>query len=179
MKYAIIYSSKTGNTKKLADTLKQILPEKSCAYFGDMEHVLGDTAALEQADKIFVGFWTDKGTCDETAAAFLKALRNKEVFLFGTAGFGGDSAYFERILASVEFHLDPSVSLSGSFMCQGKMPLSVRQRYEKMMEMPDHGPNPEAMIANFDRALTHPDAEDLENLKAAALKVLEYAFSLC
>ena len=61
-------------------------------------------------------------------------------------------------------------------MCQGKMPLSVRQRYEKMMEMPDHGPNPEAMIANFDRALTHPDAEDLENLKAAKQSSFPFSY---
>ena len=52
-------------------------------------------------------------------------------------------------------------------MCQGKMPMSVRARYEKMLESPEHVPNVSAMIENFDRALSHPDAEDLAALQAA------------
>ena len=55
----------------------------------------------------------------------------------------------------------------GSFMCQGKMPLSVRQRYEGMKKQPIHLPNLDALIENFDNALSHPDAEDLERLKQA------------
>ena len=52
-------------------------------------------------------------------------------------------------------------------MCQGKMPLSVRQRYEAMKAQPDHAPNLDALIENFDKALSHPDAADLEQLKQA------------
>jgi hypothetical protein len=52
-------------------------------------------------------------------------------------------------------------------MCQGKMPLSVRQRYEGMKKQPIHLPNLDALIENFDNALSHPDAEDLERLKQA------------
>ena len=55
----------------------------------------------------------------------------------------------------------------GSFMCQGKMPMSVRQRYENMKKQPLHLPNLDAMIENFDKALSHPDADDLERLKQA------------
>ena len=55
----------------------------------------------------------------------------------------------------------------GSFMCQGKMPMSVRQRYENMKKQPLHLPNLDAMIENFDKALSHPDADDLERIKQA------------
>ena len=66
----------------------------------------------------------------------------------------------------------PSVTIGdntviGSFMCQGKMPMSVRQRYENMKKQPLHLPNLDAMIENFDKALSHPDADDLERLKQA------------
>ena len=66
----------------------------------------------------------------------------------------------------------PSVTIGdntviGSFMCQGKMPMSVRQRYENMKKQPLHLPNLNAMIENFDKALSHPDADDLERLKQA------------
>ena len=66
----------------------------------------------------------------------------------------------------------PSVTIGdntviGSFMCQGKMPMSVRQRYENMKKQPLHLPNLDAMIENFDKAVSHPDADDLERLKQA------------
>ena len=48
-------------------------------------------------------------------------------------------------------------------MCQGRMPQSVRERYLKMKEAPDHPQNLDVLIQNFDGALSHPDANDLEN----------------
>ena len=48
MSYAIVFSSKTGNTKLLADTLHTCLPQENCCYFGTP-----DPAALE-ADKLYV-----------------------------------------------------------------------------------------------------------------------------
>ena len=155
------FSSKTGNTKLLADTLHTCLPQESCCYFGTP-----DPAALE-ADELYVGFWTDKGTADESTSDFLKLLHGKNIFLFGTAGFGGSEEYFSKILKKAEHSLDRSNTVFGRYMCQGKMPLSVRQRYEGMKKQPIHLPNLDALIENFDNALSHPDADDLERLKQA------------
>ena len=58
-------------------------------------------------------------------------------------------------------------TMIGSFMYHGKMPMSVRQRYENMKKQPLHLPNLDAMIENFDKALSHPDAEDLQRLRQA------------
>ena len=95
MSYAIVYSSKTGNTKILADTLHDCLPQEGCDYFG-----IPDPAAME-ADTLYVGFWTDKGNADESTSDFLKQLHGKNIFLFGTAGFGGSEEYFNKILKKV------------------------------------------------------------------------------
>ena len=159
MKYAIVYSSRTGNTKLLADTLRAALPEENCIYFGTP-----DPAALE-ADRIYVGFWTDKGTCDADTAAFLKTVTEQQIFLFGTAGFGEDQAYFDKVLKHTGKHIRKGDALVGSFMCQGRMPMSVRQRYEKMLSAPVKVPNIEGMIENFDKALSHPDDNDLQALR--------------
>lgn len=75
--------------------------------------------------------------------------------------------YFDKILKKVEHSLDKSNTVFGCYMCQGKMPMSVRQRYEEMKKQPIHLPNLDAMIENFDKALSHPDADDLEQLKQA------------
>ena len=150
MTYSIVYSSKTGNTKMLADALHQALPADDCLYFG-----APDAQALA-AERIYIGFWTDKGSCDAETAAFLAQL---------TCGFGGGVAYFEQILARVRDLLPESVQLVGSYVCPGKMPQSVRDRYVRIAEEePAKRSHMQKMIFNFDCALSHPDANDLQGL---------------
>lgn len=159
MSYSIVYSSRTGNTALLAQTIREALPAGDCLYFG-----APDARALE-ADTIYVGFWTDKGTCDETISSFLQSITGQKVFLFGTAGFGGASAYFAQILQRVQQNLKDA-NVVGSYMCQGKMPEAVRSRYLAMEESPRRT----AMLENFEQALSHPDAQDLARLKEAVAR---------
>ena len=162
MSYAIIYSSRTGNTALLAQAIRETLPQEECLYFGTPENA-NDALA---ADTLYVGFWTDKGTCDEQTAQFLHRLTSQRVFLFGTAGFGGAPAYFAQILGRVQENLGPETTVIGTYMCQGKMPDSVRTRYQAM----EDSPRRTAMLENFEKALPHPDDLDLAQLKAAVAK---------
>ena len=77
MKYAIVYSSRTGNTKLLAEAIKESIPDDLCVYYGEP-----NDKAL-QADRIYVGFWTNSGSCSEEISEFLKTVTNQEIFLFG------------------------------------------------------------------------------------------------
>ena len=162
-RYSIIFSSLTGNTRQLAETIRAVLPAEDCDYFGAPE-----TAEL-YSEMLYVGFWTDKGNADSAALGLLSKLRGKEIFLFGTAGFGGSAAYFQKILDHVKQSVDPSNTVVGEYMCQGKMPQSVRDRYMKMKAQPEHPANIDALIENFDRALSHPDEDDLERLRKIIL----------
>lgn len=78
--------------------------------------------------------------------------------------------YDEQILNHVKQFVYGSNAVVGSFMCQGKMPLSVRERYVKMREQPNRMADLDSRIENFDRALSHPNAEDLESLKKNVLQ---------
>ena len=89
MKYSIVFSSVTGNTRQLADAILSVLPQENLRYFGPPAEI-----ALE-ADCLYVGFWTDKGHCNKEISTFLKGVKGKEIFLFGTAGFGGSQEYFD------------------------------------------------------------------------------------
>lgn len=159
MEYSIVYSSNTGNTAMLAETIKEELGREECKYFGGVDPQ-GKDASL-----IFVGFWTDKGTCDEKMEDFLKSLRDKKVFVFGTAGFGGSEEYYSKILKSVEKNLDDSNNVVGAYMCQGKMPISIRNRYEKMMNGTKDDIKFKNLIDNFDRAACHPNEDDFKEIK--------------
>ena len=143
-RYSIIFSSSTGNTKELADTIYEALPKEKCDYFGvSKEEPQSDKETLE----------------------LLKKLKNKKIFLFGTAGFGGSQEYFQKVLGQIKESIDSSNTIIGEYMCQGKMPQSVRERYVKMKEQPNHMPNLDMMIKNFDSALSHPDKNDLDKLR--------------
>lgn len=161
MKYAIVYSTNTGNTKLLADAVKEGLPQEDCVYFGEP-----DEKAL-QAERIYVGFWTDKENCDQVTAEFLQKLHDKEVFLFGSAGFGKDPTYFDKILDETKKNLDESVRVAGGWMCQGKMKMTVRERYEAMLKIPEKKELAQMLIENFDEALSHPNEKDFQNLQNA------------
>ena len=65
--------------------------------------------------------------------------------------------------------LPEELSVIGAFMCQGRMPMAVRERYEKMCSAPSslRMLGPRKMLVNFDRALRHPNAEDLSHLTFA------------
>ena len=162
--YSIVFSSLTGNTKKLADTIYEMLPKDKCDYFGANE------LKVSQSDLLYIGFWTDKGNADNKTLELLSQLKNKKIFLFGTAGFGGSDVYFKKILGQVKQSIDASNVIIGEYMCQGKMPQSVRDRYIKMKENPEHPANLDVLIKNFDCALSHPDTKDLEKLKKLMMK---------
>ena len=77
MKIAIVYKSITGNTKLLAEAIKEEIPKNQLVYFGEPK-------ANIQADLYIIGSWTDKGMCATEIAEFMQNItyRNKECFLW-------------------------------------------------------------------------------------------------
>ena len=160
-RYSVMFSSLTGNTKMLAEAIGEVLPKENCDYFGSCK---GKEPVSEM---LYIGFWTDKGNADTKTLQLLSQLKNKQIFLFGTAGFGGSDIYFRKILNQVKQFVDASNVIVGEYMCQGRMPQSVRERYLKMKDAPNHPANLDVLIQNFDCALSHPDVDDLERLRKA------------
>ena len=83
---------------------------------------------------VLLGSWTDKGGLDPALSGSLAALEGKHVFLFGTCGFGGSRAYYDRVLDRFQSALPEGAEVIGRFMCQGQMPPAVRERYVRMAE---------------------------------------------
>ena len=157
MKNAICFSSETGNTKMLALAIKEALSDVE--YCGEV-----DDKALS-CDRIYLGFWTLDGTCDKKTDEFIKKLTNQEIFLFGTAGADGrNNGYFDSILDRVKKLLPSTCKVIGKYMCQGKMPMSIKDAYMKMKEKNPEDASIDTRIKNFENALSHPDDEDLANL---------------
>ena len=156
-KISLQYHTRGGNTEILANTIKQALQD-SFTIVEDCE-----------SEIIVIGFWTDKGIADEQSLAVLEKLHNKQIFLFGSAGFGGTQQYFDQILQRTINRISDDNEVIGTFMCQGRMPISVRNRYVSLL---NENPKMEAMIANFDKALEHPNEKDQYELVVAIKKAL-------
>lgn len=166
MTYAIVYESSTGNTEQLAQAVAAALPSGECRAFGRVDEV--DRAAVAQADRVYAGFWTNRGDCGDELAEVLATLADKDVFLFGTAGFGADATYFAGVMSRVAVHLPASAQVVGSFMCQGRMPASVRARYaQTAAAKPEQAARMQQLVDNFDEAANHPNDDDLARLRAA------------
>lgn len=126
MKTAVVYKSVTGNTRRVAEAVREAVEDTECVFFGE-------PAGVVDADLYFVGSWTDKGMCAPEIEAFLKGLQNKKIAYFGTAGFGGSQEYYDALYSRVCAVVPESCRMTGYFFCQGKMPESVRERYVSLL----------------------------------------------
>lgn len=158
MNIAIVYKSITGNTKTIAEAIKKSIDDNNIVYFGEPKKDV-------EADLYIVGSCTDKGNCTKEIAEFLSQLNNKKVAYFGTAGFGGTTEYYDTIYNRVKKNINESNMLLGYFYCQGKMPLSIKNKYEQLIKANPEDKNLQVSIKNFEQALNHPDNEDAENAK--------------
>lgn len=150
----------------MAEAIASALSKEDIVYLGGP-----DAEALEQCQLIFVGFWTDQGVCPPKTKALLKGLTNKRVALFGTAGFGGDQSYFAGIAQRVAELLPESAIYLGAYVCQGKMPASVKERYEALLEKDPGNVRAQGMLRNFDCALSHPNGADLKGAEDFAQRI--------
>ncbi len=158
MKYAILYSSQTGNTKQLADTLSGLLGNEA------RQQRITPDMAVPQEKVLLIGYWVDKGTCPREVRQLLEKLEGKQILFFATAGFGQTKDYFEQIALGIEQLACKKNQVLGSFFCQGRMPAGIRERYEKVLADCPQDEKAKLFLENYDLASTHPDAGDLKEL---------------
>lgn len=146
--YLVVYDSETGNTKKIATEIFASLPGMSKDLIN-----LHERTDFPEAKIYFVGFCVHRGTC----------------------GAGNSPKYYKKIASSVRIWLEDDNRYLGSFICQGKMPLTVRQKYESLLNTPEDCDCQQIrrQLQNFDEAMIHPTPTDLENAARFATECIE------
>lgn len=155
MQYEVLFVSQTGNTEKLATAIFEAIPDR------DKEiQRLGRNTPLDLAETYFIGFWANHGTCSFEVLDYLSELHGKNIALFGTCGMGNDPLYYERIEKQVSAFIPDDNLYLGAFLCQGKMPMQIRNKYQELLDHGSHDGLARHMLRNFDAALLHPNEED-------------------
>lgn len=167
MRYKVVFTSRTGNTERLARAVYDAIDDPN----KDIERLSEGTSPLE-ADTYFIGFWVDRGSCSPEVMDFLDSLSGKNVILFGTCGTGQDEIYYNKLTRTVSGLIPAGNRYLGTYLCQGKMPMSVRERFEAMLEVKGKEQMAHYLIRNFDEALLHPDEHDLACAKGFVQQML-------
>jgi len=167
-KYKVLFTSRTGNTEKVAVKIYEAIADSS----KDIQKIEAFEGG-DDAEIYFIGFWADHGSCSMEVMDCLDEIHGKKIALFGTCGMGSNKEYYAGIEASVSAFIPDDNEYLGMFLCQGKMPIQVRNKYEEMLKRDAGDEKAKFMIKNFNEAMLHPDKRDLENAAVFASKIVE------
>lgn len=155
MKTLVIYSSLTGNTKKVAEAMAEVMPE--CTVLPVEEA----PASVQEYDLVAVGYWVDKGMPDGKTRSWLGGVENARLAFFGTLGAWPDSDHAKECMAHGEkLALEPERgnTVLGSWLCQGRIDPRILEVMAKMAG--NIHPMTEERRARIAEAAKHPDDDD-------------------
>ena len=160
MKAIVVYSSQTGNTKKLAETVCKGLPA------GTQICMVDDAPDPSDYDLVALGFWLQAGKPDPKSASYLARLKgHPNVFLFATHGARPGSDHATNAMAHAQ-SLAEGATVAGSFSCYGEV-------NPKVLETVNAKPQPPVWLNDAAEAVGHPESADLDNLLTALKAVLK------
>lgn len=168
MRAIVLYSTLTGNTKRIAEAITETLPQGTpCLSVSETPE------NINSYDCVFIGFWVDRGTADNAAQAVLKKLENKYVAIFATLGADPKSEHALQSLKNAEKFLPNDKEAAGLFICQGAIdPKLIERMFKQFPEGHPHGRSAESE-ARHAQAASHPDVEDIAAAKVFAESVLQ------
>ena len=159
-KWAVIYSSVTGNTKMVAEAIA------GAAADADIFRVQDAPVDLSAYDIVAIGYWLRLGQPDPLTLKYLAKVQDSKVVFFQTHGAEPTSEHAITSFARAGYHLGKGCEILGTFGCQGKInPAMLEKRKNAPADDPHGGA---AAIERWKRAASHPDAADL----AAAAQIV-------
>jgi len=160
MKTLIVYSSKSGNTRKLAKAVYDFLPGEN--FLKAVE----EKPDSKGYDFVVVGFWLQGGKVDPESREYLATIAPGNLFLFATHGASAGSPHARNAMDEARA-LVSSSKVRGTFNCQGE----VKEEFLAKVRQKDPQP---PWVKDASGAVGHPDGIDIANLQ----KELERAVTL-
>lgn len=168
MRNLIVYSSRTGNTKTIAEAIYAIMPHETVLV------AVEDAPNPNDFDLICLGYWVDKGMPDPAMATYMACVEQKLVGLFGTLGAWPDSDHAKKCMEKAAEMVAENTVL-GNFICQGKIDPKLLAAMEKNSKQNNAHPMTEDRKARIEEAKQHPNAQDCTNAQRYFATILDKA----
>ena len=153
-KWLLVYSSVTGNTKRVGEAMFEVLPAGS-----NLQPIKEGAFDFAAYDVIVVGYWLTRGGPDPKTMEFLPKLHDKKVILFATHGALLGTEHAVTSLARAAYLLGDGCSILGTFTCQGKINPALLARRVGAAENDPHAPSEENK-KRWTEAAKHPNEAD-------------------
>lgn len=168
MKILIAYSSKTKNTKKVAEAIFFELKNNFEVDLIDIKKY--KNKRIESYDLYILGCWVDKATLNKNMMKFIEDnnINNKKVALFMTCGVPDTHYHAEDSINNyISYMKNKYNDVISSFICQGKIDPKILIVF-KFLTWRD--PNfihkiDNTMLEWVESSKSHPDDTDLNNAK--------------
>ncbi|WP_457577147.1 flavodoxin family protein [Desulfomarina sp.] len=157
MKSLIIYSSKSGNTRKLAEAACDFLPGEKIVK------PAMDNPNQEGYDLVVIGFWLQGGKPDPGSVKVLESAVGK-IFLLATHGAAADSKHAADAMTAAK-EMAGNGEIVGVFNCQGEVNSEFLKKAAAKKPQPP-------WVRDAEDAVGHPNAHDIAELKKALQEVV-------
>ncbi len=166
MKKLIVYSSRTGNTKKVAYAIKEVVED--CEILSVEEALLKEI----HEDLIIIGYWSDKTKPILDVITFIQKLEGKKIIGFGTMVNYADSDEAQEVTKNVTELVEEKNVLLGNWICQGKMDPKVEELFREFGPESRYFMGEKRTKIHKDASI-HPNEEDLKNVQQFVRQILE------
>lgn len=160
MKTMLVYSSKTDNTRKVADAINQKL---NADFYDRVENV--DYSIIDDYDLIVVGGWIDKGTMNKEVVEFMSNVKDKNVGFFFTLGAYPSSMHAFDCIDTIKGEFEKNNNnVVAYYHCQGAIDPKLISWMKTLSKDHPHSPD-EDRLNRWSDASKHPNSEDFNAAK--------------
>lgn len=157
MKILIIYSSLTGNTKKVCEKAFEFLAcDKEIIAIENI-----DENILTRFENVILGTWIDKATADEKMRKFLKNLSGKNLYFIATLAASLDSEHAQKCYKNLVKLCSKNNNFMDGILARGRVSEELQEKFEKFPLNIIHKfvPNMKEIIIEAD---SHPNESDFK-----------------
>lgn len=164
MKILITYSSKTGNTEKIAQAIHKSIPTADLLPISEIVDL--------NYDLIFIGGWIDRANFDQTALTLAQQIFDKDVAYFFTLGAYPYSEHAKECIHNIETLLNNNNNnIIGGYFCQGAIDPKLISWFSTLPSDHRMAPNDERK-QRWEDAKSHPDHLDLSKATQFGLDII-------
>lgn len=162
MKIAVVYQSKSGNVRALAEEIYDEID------INDKELVdIDEVIDIPEADFYFIGFGIHNNNCGIDVTQLFDDLVGIKYALFMSCGFYPTDKYKNRLLNNLRVWLPEHSVLVDTFLCQGRV-----EKHEKDIMLSKLPQTERQLKEMFLEGDSHPNETDLMEVRQFTRDIL-------